>query len=390
MDNDKNIELNFIEETTDLVEVREPVAIGITHGDVNGINYEVIIKALQDKEMISLVTPIVYGSSRVMNYFQKLVRVPDFQYYIAQNATQINRKKINVVNIYDQEIKLEPGKPSEFAGTLAVRALDQAVSDLKKGTINAVVTAPINKNATQGENFNFPGHTEYFADRFETSEADTLMFMVHDDLRIGLTTNHLAVNEISGALSKDLIIRKIRVMNNSLMRDFGIVKPRIAVLSLNPHAGEEGFLGSEEKTIIAPAIEQCYNKGILAYGPYAADGFFGSGNYRRFDAVLAIYHDQGLVAFKSIAEGKGVNFTAGLPIIRTSPAHGTAYEIAGKGEASGDAMLEAIFLACEIYRNREVYKEMNQRPLKIGIAQEMTGGAPKYDETIDPFAETDS
>ncbi|MDR0363638.1 MAG: 4-hydroxythreonine-4-phosphate dehydrogenase PdxA [Bacteroidales bacterium] len=385
MNEEKNIVFDFIGDTAD-VEVREPVVIGITHGDINGVNYEVIIKSLYDKEILSLITPVIYGSSKVLNYFQKQLHAVDFQYFVMQNTTQLNKKKINIVNIFDQEIKLDIGKSNDFAGSLAVRALEQAVNDLKKGIIKAVVTAPINKSNVQSKDFNFSGHTEYFADRFNTPEQDTLMLMVHDNLRIGLITNHLPLNEVSKSLSKDLIVHKIHVMDDSLMRDFGIVKPRIAVLSLNPHAGENGFLGSEEQDIIEPAIKQCFDKKMLVYGPYAADGFFGSGNYRHFDAVLAMYHDQGLIAFKSIAEGEGINFTAGLPIVRTSPAHGTAYEIAGQNAASHASMQEAIFMACEISQNRDIFLQMNKNPLKLGIAQEITGYT-RVDETIDPFAE---
>lgn len=388
MNNDKGADFEFSDELTVTVESREPIVVGITHGDMNGIGYEVIMKALYNKEMLSMIIPVLYGNPKALNHFRKLLGMEDLQYNQIPHAGQLHRKRINLVNVSEQEVNIETGTSSSLAGELAVKALEQSVADLKKGTIGAVVTAPINKENIQGPNFNFSGHTEYFANRFNVKEADTLMFMIHDNLRIGLVTNHLPLSQVPTAIDKGLIVHKIRIMNKSLERDFGVRKPRIAVLSLNPHAGDNGFLGSEEKKIIEPAISECFNKGILVYGPYAADGFFGSGKAALFDGILAMYHDQGLVAFKSIAEGEGVNYTAGLPVVRTSPAHGTAYDIAGKNAASADSMTEAIFLAIDIFHNRKAYDEIYSNPLKIGLAQEMIG-APKTDESIDPFAETE-
>jgi 4-hydroxythreonine-4-phosphate dehydrogenase len=377
----------FAEEAASVVvESREPVVVGITHGDINGVGYETILKSLNNKEIIDLLVPVIYGSAKVAVFYQRRLELEDFTFHSTASAAQINKNRINIVNIYNQEIKIEPGQPSQLSGELAVMALDQAVEDIKKGLLEAIVTAPINKDVTQGSHFNFSGHTEYFANRFGVKSEDCLMFMVHDELRIGLVTNHLPVNKIAATLNKELIIRKIKIMEQSLRRDFGIVKPRIAVLSLNPHAGDNGFLGNEEKNIIEPAIAACFEKGMTVYGPYASDGFFGTGKQHHFDAILAMYHDQGLTPFKALSESEGVNFTAGLPIVRTSPAHGTAYDIAGKGEASPTSMMEALFLACDVYRNRKSYDQMYANPLKIGIAQEVIGTG-REDENIDPYAD---
>jgi len=376
----------FAEETTTVVESREPVVVGITHGDINGIGYETILKSLNNKEITELLIPVIYGSARVAVYFQRRLALEDFTFNSIMNAAQINKKRINIVNISNQEIKIEPGKPTKQMGELAVMALEHAVGDVKKGLLDVIVTAPINKDGSHGEHFNFSGHTEFFADSFGVKHEDCLMFMVHDKFRIGLVTNHLPINKVASTLNKGLIARKIKIMNQSLRRDFGIVKPKIAVLSLNPHAGDNGFLGEEEKTMIAPAIADCSEQGVMVYGPYAADGFFGTGKQYFFDGVLAMYHDQGMTPFKALSESEGVNFTAGLPIVRTSPAHGTAYDIAGKGEASPSSMMGAMFLACDVYRNRKSYDLMYENPLKIGIAQELIGAA-KDDENIDCFAD---
>ena len=382
-----NIEdLEGLEEMVPVVESRDPIVVGITHGDLNGVGYEVILKSLNNKEITELLIPVIYGSAKIAVYFQRRLALEEFTFNSATSAAQINKKRINIVNITNQEIKIESGKSSQQSGELAVMALEQAVQDIKKGLLEVVVTAPINKDNTQQAQFNFPGHTEFFANHFGIKSEDCLMFMIHDKLRIGLVTNHLPVNKIAAALNKDLIIRKIRTMNQSLQRDFRVVKPKIAVLALNPHAGDNGFLGDEEKNIIEPAISHCYDKGVMVYGPFAADGFFGAGKQYCFDGILSMYHDQGLAPFKTLSDSAGVNFTAGLPIVRTSPAHGTAYDIAGKGEAAPTSMMEAMFLACDIYRNRKAYNQMYENPLKVGLAKEIIG-EEKVDETIDPFAE---
>ena len=379
-------DLEGIEEIVPVVDSRDPIIVGITHGDLNGVGYEVILKSLNSREITELLIPVIYGSAKIAVYFQRRLALEDFTFNSVTSAAQINKKRINIVNITNQEIKIESGKSSQQSGELAVLALEQAVQDIKKGLLEVVVTAPINKDNTQQAQFNFPGHTEFFADHFGIKSEDCLMFMIHDGLRIGLVTNHLPVRKITSVLNKELIVRKIKVMNHSLQRDFRVVKPRIAVLALNPHAGDNGFLGDEENHIIEPAIRHCYDKGIMVYGPFATDGFFGSGKQHYFDGILSMYHDQGLAPFKTLSDGAGVNFTAGLPIVRTSPAHGTAYDIAGKGEASSTSMQEAMFLACDIYRNRKNYDQLYENPLKIGLAKEIIGEA-KVDETIDPFAE---
>ena len=376
----------FAEETATVVESREPIVVGITHGDLNGIGYEVILKSLNNKEITDLLVPVIYGSAKVAVYFQRRLALEEFTFNSTTSVAQINKKRINIVNISNQEIKIEPGQPSQQSSELSIIALEQAVADIKKGLLDVIVTAPINKENAQGNRFNFTGHTEFFADNFGIKNEDCLMFMIHDGLRIGLVTNHLPVNQIATALNKELIIRKIKIMNHSLRRDFGIIKPKIAVLSLNPHAGDNGFLGNEEKNIIEPAIADCCNKGMMIYGPYAADGFFGTGKQYHFDGILSMYHDQGLTPFKALSESEGVNFTAGLPIVRTSPVHGTAYDIAGKDEASPTSMMEAMFLACDIYRNRKSYDQMYENPLEIGLSQKIMGTG-KEDESIDPFAE---
>jgi len=374
------------EERKTVVESREPVVVGITHGDVNGVGYEVILKSLNNREITDLLVPVIYGSAKVAVYFQRRLALEDFTFNSVTNAVQINKKRINIINISNQEIKIEPGKPSQVSSELAVMALEQAVNDIRKNLVDVIVTAPINKDNTQAGHSNFSGHTEFLADHFSIKSEDCLTFMIHGNLRIGLATNHLPVSQISSTLNKNLISRKIKIMNQSLKRDFRIVKPKIAVLALNPHVGNNGFLGNEEKTIIEPAIGECVEQGILVYGPYSSDSFFGTGKQYYFDGILAMYHDQGLTPFKTLSESEGVNFTAGLPIVRTAPTHGTAYDIAGKGEASPTSMMDALFLACDIYRNRKAHDMMYENPLKIGIAQELIG-EEKVDETIDPFAE---
>ena len=283
-----------------------------------------------------------------------------------RKASQAILKKVNIVNIIDQEIKVELGKATEIAGELAALALEHATNDLIEGGIDVLVTAPINKKNIQSETFNAPGHTEYLATRFHV--ADSLMLMVHDQLKVGLITGHMPIKDVSKTLTIDKILSKIRIMNESLIMDFGILTPKIAVLGLNPHSGDNGLLGNEEQEIITPAIKKAMEEGILAFGPFPADGFFGSANFIKFDGILAMYHDQGLTPFKLLAQGEGVNFTAGLPFVRTSPAHGTAYELAGKDSASESSMLKSIFLACDIYRKRKEFYELKTNPLGTQIS----------------------
>lgn len=339
------------------------VRVAITHGDLNGIGYEIIIKTFQDQRMMDTITPLVYGVSKVASYHRKALHMNDFNFNLVKNAEAANPRRPNIVNCYEQEVKIDLGKSTGIAGELAYLALEKATKDLQDGHVDVLVTAPINKKNIQSDEFKFPGHTEYLAEKWKTD--DFLMLMVSNDIRIGVVTGHIPLMQVSSHLSKELILHKLRIMNLSLKRDFSIPKPKIALLGLNPHAGDNGLLGSEEEDIIIPAVSEAFNEGMLAYGPYAADGFFGSSAFASFDGILAMYHDQGLIPFKALSFEYGVNFTAGLPIIRTSPAHGTAYEIAGKNSASPESMRSAIFLACDIFRNRKCYDEMNKDPLPL-------------------------
>lgn len=351
--------------------------VAITHGDLNGISYEVIMKALKDNRMLELFTPVIYGLSRALSYHRKGLKINDFNYKVVPTSEAVIHKKVNIINLTEEEVKIEFGKSSSEAGKYAFLALERAVEDLKAGNMDILVTAPLNKFNIQSEHFDFPGHTEYLADRFESNNA--LMLMVKDNLRIGVATGHIPISKVSETLSIELILNKIEIINESLIRDFGINKPKIAVLGLNPHAGDNGVIGNEDQLVTIPAIEAAWNKDILAFGPFPADGFFGSSAYLKYDAILAMYHDQGLIPFKTIAFEGGVNFTAGLSIIRTSPAHGTAYDKAGKNGSSAVAMKEAIYLAIDIYRNRNKYKELVKNQLPTGMVQEFFNGKYQKD-----------
>ena len=335
--------------------------IGITHGDINGIGYEVIIKTLTDPRITELCTPIIYGSPKFAAYHRKALDIQNFNLNQIKSADQAGEKKANIIDCCDESVRIELGKKVEAAGKAAFDALEKATADLKAGLIDALVTAPIHKQSIQSANFNFPGHTEYLAQKFDSSKS--LMLMVGRDMRIAVVTGHIPVSEITSKLTTEDIYNKILILNETLITDFGINGAKIAVLGLNPHAGDEGIIGKEEAQIIIPAINQAKEKGIIAVGPYSADGFFGSGSFLKFDAILAMYHDQGLIPFKTINDMNGVNFTAGLPIIRTSPAHGTAFEIAGQGIANPDSFREAIYLAIDIAKNRKMYNEITKNPL---------------------------
>ncbi len=342
-------------------EIEDKPVIGITHGDINGVGYEIIIKALADNRIYDFFTPVVYGSSKVASYHRKMLNVGDFAFNLIKKADLANAKRANIVNINDQEIKIELGKSTSVAGELALQSLETAVDDLKAGLINAMVTAPINKYNIQSKDFHFPGHTEYLASKFNAE--DCLMLMVSESIRIGVATGHIPLREVCNSLSTDLLLRKIKIMHQSLLQDFGIRSPRIALLGVNPHASDNGLLGTEEAEIIKPAIDKATEMGMMVFGPYPADGFFGSSVFTKFDGILAMYHDQGMLPFKTLAFDSGVNYTAGLPVIRTSPAHGTAYDIAGKDEASAESFRAALYLAAEIYQNRLSYTEMTANPL---------------------------
>ena len=341
------------------------IVVGISHGDINSISYEVIIKTCLDLRILDLFIPVVYGSSKAASFHRKLLNIPDFSFNIIHRAEQASPKRPNLLNIYDKDLKIDLGESTEIAGELALLSIDAAVEDLKKGAIDVLVTAPVNKNNIQSvSSAPFTGHTEYLAGKFGVT--DFLMLMVSDSLRIGMVTGHMPLNDVPQAITAELILKKLRIMETSLKQDFAIRKPRIAVLGLNPHAGDNGLLGNQEKDIILPAIEKANNQGMLAFGPFAADGFFASHHYREFDGILSMYHDQGLIPFKTLAFENGVNFTAGLPYVRTSPDHGTAYDIAGKDLALPDSMRAAIYVACDIYNNRLMWNEINKNPLAIG------------------------
>lgn len=338
------------------------IAVGITHGDINSISYEVIIKACADQRITELYTPIVYGTSKAASYHRKMLNIPDFSFNIIRSADQASPKKANLVNLSEKEVKIDIGESTVAAGELALLSINAAVEDLKKGLIDVLVTAPVNKhNVQDAAKQPFTGHTGYLAEKFGISSY--LMLMVGENLRIGVVTEHIALNQVASTLTTGMISGKIQILEESLRKDFGIRKPRIALLGLNPHAGDGGLLGNEEQEIITPAIKAAQQKGMLVYGPYPADGFFASSGYKQFDAVLAMYHDQGLIPFKTLNFEDGVNYTAGLPYVRTSPAHGTAYDIAGKDQASAESMRAATYLACEIFKNRMLWTELNKNPL---------------------------
>lgn len=339
------------------------IRVGITLGDLNGIGPEIIVKALRDNRILADFVPIVYGSNKIINHYKKLLNLQDFNYFTCKSAAEIHNKKVNVVNVWQEELTIEPGISNEIGGKYALLSLEQATKDLAEGKIDVLVTAPFSKENVAKAGFSFPGHTEYLAEM--SGAADALMILVSGTLRVALVTTHIPIKEVSEKLLKDSIVSKIKAFDQSLRKDFGIVRPRIAVFGLNPHAGENGKIGEEEQQIILPAINQAKQEGILAFGPYPADGFFGSTQRQQFDGVLAMYHDQGLAAFKALCFNDGVNYTAGLPIVRTSPDHGTAFDIAGKLIADEQSLRSAIFLAIDVYRNRKSYKEFYTNPLAI-------------------------
>lgn len=338
------------------------IRIAITHGDTNGIGYEVIFKTFSEPAMLELCTPVIYGSPKVAAYHRNALGM-DASFTIISRAEDAADDRINLLTVFDEEIKVELGHPSKDAGTAALKALECAVRDYKAGLFDVLVTAPINKNNIQGEGFNFCGHTEYIEERAGEG-SKSLMILFENSLRVALLTTHFPVKDIAAAVTKERIKEKATIFFNSLKRDFRVANPRIAVLGLNPHAGDDGLLGTEEKDIIAPAIEELSAEGVNVFGPYPADGFFGNGSYRAFDGILAMYHDQGLAPFKALSAGCSVNYTAGLPVVRTSPGHGTAYDIAGKGVADASSFRNAIYAAIDIFRNRNGYDEPLQNPLK--------------------------
>ncbi len=343
-----------------------PVRVGISHGDVNGISYEIILKTLNDTRILDFFTPVVYGSSKVASYYKKLLNFNEFNFHVIRSANQALPGRANLLNIVKEEIRIDMGQTTDDAGRAAFLSLEAATGDLQKGQIDALVTAPINKQNIQSRDFSFPGHTEYLTRKFGAGES--LMLMVSNQVRIGVITGHVPLREVPGMVSRELILAKLSILDQALRVDFGIRKPRIAVFGLNPHAGDKGVIGQEEQQVIIPAIKQAFNQGILAFGPYAADGFFGSSSFNHFDGILAMFHDQGLIPFKTLSFKSGVNYTAGLPVVRTSPAHGTAFDLAGKNLASPDAFRESVYLAIDIARNRRMHSELTSDPLDAGEA----------------------
>ena len=340
--------------------------VGITQGDGNGIGYEVIIKALADERILDLCTPVIYGSSKIFGFYKKQIHnIENINTNVINSAKDVHSKRINIVNCLPENVFVEPGQPTPESAKSAMTSLARAVEDIKAGHIDVLVTAPINKRAMAGEGFGHTGHTEYLEQAFGVDEV--AMIMVCDRLRVGVLTGHISLKEVPSSITVDKILKKLRLMKTSLQRDFGIDQPKIAVLGLNPHCGDGGLLGDEEEQVILPAVKAAYEEGILAFGPYSSDGFFGLGNYLKYDAVLAMYHDQGLTPFKALAFEEGVNYTAGLPIVRTSPDHGTAYEMAGRDLADPRSMKSAIYAAIDIYNSRMNYDELVKNKMNIKL-----------------------
>ncbi len=329
--------------------------IGITLGDINGIGPEVVIKSLIDSRILNLITPVVFGSTKTLAYYRKMFNMHNFQYSQVKAEGSVNAHRVNVVNCWEEMVEIRAGKVTEEGGIAAFKALEKAVKHLKEGYIDALVTAPINKKNMPSGEFSFVGHTEYLAEAF--GAKDSLMLMVSEELRVGLVSTHIPISEVADMITEEKVESKIKIFLKTLRENFGVGKPKIAVLGLNPHAGEEGLIGREEEEVLTPVVNKFKKQGKLIFGPFPPDGFFGALQFNKFDGVLAMYHDQGLIPFKLLEFEKGVNFTAGIPVVRTSPDHGTAYSIAGKNEADPSSMREAIFLAAEIVRRNEEEKQ---------------------------------
>jgi 4-hydroxythreonine-4-phosphate dehydrogenase len=344
----------------------ENIIVGISIGDLNGIGSEVVLKTFEDPRMLELCTPVIFANVKILSFVKKTFESTAMLHGI-DHLDQIVTGKINVLNVWRESVDIAFGTNDENVGQYAIKSFTAATQALKDGIVDVLVTAPINKYNVQSEDFKFPGHTDYLNQELE---GNALMLMVQDNLRVGLMTDHVPVNEVSGHLTPALIAQKIETIRHTLIQDFGINKPKIAVLGLNPHSGDNGVIGQEEETIMKPTIKKLFEKGTLAFGPFPADGFFGSGQYEKYDAIIATYHDQGLIPFKTLSFGKGVNYTAGLDKIRTSPDHGTAYDIAGKGMADHHSFQEAVYLAIDIYHSRNQYAEISANPMKVREKQE--------------------
>jgi 4-hydroxythreonine-4-phosphate dehydrogenase len=339
----------------------ENIIVGISIGDLNGIGSEIILKSFEDPRMLELCTPVIFANVKILSFLKKNLELTA-QLHGIDKIDQMIVGKINVLNVWREGVTIEYGKVDDTVGKYAVKSFVAATKALKEGQVDVLVTAPISKSNIQAEDFKFPGHTDYLDQELE---GDALMFMIQDNLRVGLLTDHVPLNEVARNLTEALIRKKIKTINKSLIQDFGIRKPKIAVLGLNPHSGDNGVIGDEEDKVMKPTLKKIFEEGILVFGPFSADGFFGSNQYEKYDAVIATYHDQGLIPFKTLSFGKGVNYTAGLNKVRTSPDHGTAFEIAGKGVANHNSFTEAIYAAIDIYKARNEYAEISKRPLKI-------------------------
>ena len=340
---------------------QDKVIVGISIGDLNGIGGEVVLKTFEDTRILEFCTPVIFGSMKSMTFFKKTLNL-DMPLHGIDKISDLIDKKINVLNVWKEPVDIHYGKEEESIGVYAIKSLTEAVLALKKSEIDVLVTAPINKSNVQSKTFAFPGHTDYLAQELE---GDSLMLLISETLKVGLLTDHVAVKDVPKTITRELIDRKINIIHNTMVQDFGIQKPKIAVLGINPHNGDNGVIGDEDDKVLGPALDNIRNNGKTIFGPYAADSFFGSGNYKNFDVVIAAYHDQGLIPFKTLAFGSGVNFTAGLNKVRTSPDHGTAYDIAGTNSANFESFREAVYSAIKIYKTREGYEEMSVNPLKV-------------------------
>ena len=343
------------------MEKTDKIIVGISIGDLNGIGIEVILKTFQDKRMLDFCTPVLFGATKTISYHKKALGL-EIPVQGILSINQVNHSKINVLNIWKEDVKIELGTATKISGDYAAKSLASATQHLKEGKVDVLLTAPINKENIQSEDFNFPGHTEYLEANLE---GKSLMILMTDELRIGLITGHIPISKVAETITPELIKSKVETMHKSLKQDFGVSKPKIAVLSLNPHCGDKGVIGKEDDEIIKPTIGEIKETGKLVFGPYAADGFFGSESYKQFDGVLATYHDQGLAPFKALSFGKGINFTAGLSRVRTSPDHGTGYDIAGKNLANPSSFTEALFTAIQVFKSRKEYQELTKKPLAV-------------------------
>ena len=339
------------------------VRLGISVGDINGIGLEVIMKAFSDNRIFDLCTPVVYASSKYVLAYQKETGMKNFSFNFVKPNSKIISNRVNLINCWEENVKLAIGDETTEGGVYALKSLSAAVDAIKKADVDVLITAPINKHNIQSDEFNFPGHTEYLANEFNVDEA--LMFMVANSLRIGVVTGHIPIANVASSISIEKVLKKIDQIDSSLKSDFNIRRPKIAVLGLNPHSGDKGVIGKEDDAIILPAVEKAFDSGKLVFGPYSADSFFASDVFTQFDAVLAMYHDQGLIPFKNMSFNRGVNFTAGLSVVRTSPDHGTAYDLVGKNEAKESSFREAVYLACKVFKNRLEFSKLHENPLEI-------------------------